>query len=254
MNIDLNIAPKKSHPMRNQEDAIISRYLPSYPNDNHLLTSSMLIDMGRDIVDYFNATYTKYDLDRMHNEKPCVRAEKFKEPMRKAMQRRYPNAVINDNTIYQVLWVVLVLLKLVCKKNWFETTLHDNLCTYLGMTAYFKRQHVYAQQAANAITKLTQPSLDLFDDEQQLAAPEVQPTMPKPTVNTMPKPTLHAMPKPEDASLLRWESVCPYWKNLVEQFKKNGDEQLNVHVNLTINTNYGPIIILNNSPIYDHSK
>ena len=249
MNIDLNIAPKKSHPMRNQEDAIISRYLPSYPNDNHLLTSSMLIDMGRDIVDYFNATYTKYDLDRMYNEKPCVRAEKFKEPMRKAMQRRYPNAVINDNTIYQVLWVVLVLLKLVYKKNWFETTLHDNLCSYLEMTAFFKRQHVNAQQAANAITKLTQPSLDLFDDEQQLAAPEVQPTMPKPTVHAMPKPTVHAMPKPEDASLLRLEGVCPYLEKLVEPFKKNGDEQLNVHVYLTINTNNGPIIILNNSTI-----
>lgn len=215
-----------------EEDAIIAKNLPSYPHDMHAFSAAVIIKVAHHFVDMFRAQRDRFKTLGGKEEAPNMSRAAYKEPIRNELIRTANRMLIwEDDPIYQVMWVMMVLMKLPRQREWYEDKFVDGLDDYLNMTMYFKNLLPLANKTVSAIRQLTEPSLDFGFGDEEPSCTDVRP------VQNMP-------PHLSRNQLI--EQLAADLRN------KEKNPQIIIAEHLTIETNNAPINNFENSHVTYH--
>lgn len=159
------------------EDQIIADNLPSYPHDCQAFSSAVIIAAAHHFVEQFRADREAYNRLRADETKPIMKPQAYKDPIRDEIIRLSDRLLyVEEEPIYQVIWVMAVLMRLPRKSEWWEDHIAQNFIDYLDCTKYFSGLKPLMDKTISSIRRLTEPTLGLFDDD-------VETTMTKPSVS-----------------------------------------------------------------------
>ena len=222
------IANAKPLPSLSKEEQIIAENIPHYPHEEEgLFSYEVIFWVAKYFIEDFLSQSDTFNRTHEGSDKPCMSLQKYKDPIRDWLIRianRY--LYFDENPIYQVIWVMGVLIRLRPKQDWWTKNFADNIVNYLDCTKFLCDTKINMDNAIDQVKRLTE--LSLFDE----------PATQRPT-------------KSKECAIHRDMNVKQIVDDLVTQIQQHHQDAKNVQVDMHFG-NVGQVI--GNVENYNYTK
>lgn len=176
----IEIAQPKPLPELCKENQIIADNLPSYPRDLKLFHKSIIVSIACEFTTFFRNQATVYNRTKENDHKPIMSIQKYKEPIRdRLIQAANRYLYFDEGPIYQTMWAICLMLRMIPNPNWWEKNCAENFLNYLSCTKFFHKSKVDMDMTMQKIRQLTEQTIP-FDD-QPTTIKHVQQSQPAPS-------------------------------------------------------------------------
>ena len=167
------IAQAKPLPTLCREYQIIADNLPTYPHDLKVFHPAIIVTVADEFTKLFRNQAAVFCRTQEHSDKPGMKIQQYKDPIRDRLIQIANRYLYFDNgPIYQTMWAICLMLRMIPKPNWWEKNCAENILNYLYQTKFFKYSKIEMDSAIQQIRQLTEQTLP-FDD---LPLPVARPT------------------------------------------------------------------------------
>lgn len=176
----VEISLAKPLPSLCREYQIIADNMPTYPQDLKLFHPSIIVTIADEFAKYFRKQALVHSRTKEKSDQPLMSIKQYKNPIRdRLIQAANRYLYFDDGPIYQTMWAICLMLRMISKPNWWEEHCAENILNYLYQTKYFKYSKIEMDTAIQQIRQLTEQTIP-FDDVPVPIAKNVVP-QPQPT-------------------------------------------------------------------------
>ena len=169
------IAQARPYPKLSQEYQIIADNIPAYPHDLKLFHPSIIVCVADEFTKLFRKQAQVHSRTQEKSDQPVMSIKQYKIPIRDRLieaANRY--LYFDEGPIYQTMWVICLMLRLIPKPNWWEEHCAENILNYLYCTKFFSETKMEMDATIQQIRQRTELTLP-FDDL-PVSTPAVVPT------------------------------------------------------------------------------
>lgn len=150
-----------------EEDRIIAANIPLCKQCNNAFPPAVIIYVARKFVKHFRDSKQSFSLLRIDENKPIMKPQAYKDSIRDELITTTDRLLyFNDDPIYQVMWVMAILMRLPRQQEWWEDHMAQNLMNYLDCTQHFAKTKKIMDKTISQIRNLTEPTLGFFEEEE----------------------------------------------------------------------------------------
>ena len=176
----VEISLAKPLPSLSREYQIIADNMPTYPQDLKLFHPSIIVTIADEFAKYFRKQALVHSRTKEKSDQPLMSIKQYKNPIRdRLIQAANRYLYFDEGPIYQTMWAICLMLRMIPKPNWWEEHCAENILNYLYLTKFFKYSKIEMDTAIQKIRQLTEQTIP-FDDVPVPIAKNVVP-QPQPT-------------------------------------------------------------------------
>lgn len=160
----LEIAQAKPLPTLCREYQIIADNIPTYSQDLKLFHPSIIVSIADEFTRKFRKQAQVHSRTQERNDQPIMSVKQYKAPIRdRLIQVANRYLYFDEGPIYQTMWAICLMLRMIPKPNWWEEHCAENILNYLYQTKFFRYSKIEMDTAIQQICQLTEQTIP-FDD------------------------------------------------------------------------------------------